>query len=256
MTRRFNFLLLGMLLIVGLPYYWLLLETSPGNARAHAVSIGELRSLSAANSGPLPSAVEIELVGHRLLPGNLIAAGSGIKRRFVGLMVVHFHVPGGKPVVIEPGRASGSDDSLLAVHLHNDGPQHLAAARQSAGLVIDLDAGPADGKPAAIAPGIVVIPAPGHGPGTRMLFVRTASGAEYLFAGDVAPLGQSWLELRNRPRLMTDYWFPEDRRRVFEWLLTIRKLKAQAPALHVIPGYDFEWLGAPESQSGITVRLP
>jgi hypothetical protein len=256
MTRRLNFFLLGVLLIVGLPYYWLLLETGPGDARPHDVSIGDLRRLSAEKPGPLPSAIEAELVGHRLLPGNLVAAGSGIKRRFVGLMVVHLQVPGGKPVIIEPGRASGRDDGLLAVHLHYDGPRKLAAARQSAGLVIDLDAGPADGKPAAIAPGIVVIPAPSRRPGTRMLYVRTASGAEYLFAGDVAPLALSWLELRNRPRLLTDYWFPEDRRRVFEWLLTIRKLKAQAPALHVIPGYDFEWLGVPESQSGITVRLP
>jgi glyoxylase-like metal-dependent hydrolase (beta-lactamase superfamily II) len=37
-----------------------------------------------------------------------------------------------------------------------------------------------------VAPGMVLIKAPGHTPGHQMVFVRLASGAEYLFIGDVA----------------------------------------------------------------------
>jgi glyoxylase-like metal-dependent hydrolase (beta-lactamase superfamily II) len=37
-----------------------------------------------------------------------------------------------------------------------------------------------------IAPGIVLIKAPGHTPGHQMVYVRIDSGAEYLFIGDVA----------------------------------------------------------------------
>jgi glyoxylase-like metal-dependent hydrolase (beta-lactamase superfamily II) len=38
----------------------------------------------------------------------------------------------------------------------------------------------------AFAPGMVLIKAPGHTPGSQMIFVTLQSGREYLFAGDVA----------------------------------------------------------------------
>jgi glyoxylase-like metal-dependent hydrolase (beta-lactamase superfamily II) len=38
----------------------------------------------------------------------------------------------------------------------------------------------------AIAPGVVLIRAPGHTPGSQMVYVQTANGTEYLFTGDVA----------------------------------------------------------------------
>src|SRR6202012_4773440 len=38
----------------------------------------------------------------------------------------------------------------------------------------------------AIAPGVVLIRAPGHTPGSQMVYVKTESGNEYLFIGDVA----------------------------------------------------------------------
>ena len=263
MTRRLNLLLLAVVLLVGIPYYWLMLETSPGDAEPHPVTIGELRALASAKPGPAPSRVEVDLVGYRLLPGNLIVAGSGMKRRLLGLLAISLPVPGGKPVIVDPGLWVGGNSGIRMDHYDRKVIDRVAASMRSAGLVVKLHSESSGGKsvaltpgPVALAPGIVAIPAPSHGPGTRMLFVRLASGAEYLFAGDVAPMAQSWKELRNRPRLVTDYWFPEDRRRVFDWLLTIRNLKAQAPALHIVPGYDLEWLAAPESQSGVLVRNP
>jgi glyoxylase-like metal-dependent hydrolase (beta-lactamase superfamily II) len=42
------------------------------------------------------------------------------------------------------------------------------------------------GKYYAFAPGMVLIKAPGHTPGSQMIFVTLQSGREYLFAGDVA----------------------------------------------------------------------
>ncbi len=97
---------------------------------------------------------------------------------------------------------------------------------------------PAAEPPFAVAPGVVVIPAPSHTPGSQMVFVRLADGREYLFAGDIATLESSWKELRARSRLVSDYIAPEDRPEVFAWLKTIQALREQHPALVIVPGHD------------------
>jgi glyoxylase-like metal-dependent hydrolase (beta-lactamase superfamily II) len=96
----------------------------------------------------------------------------------------------------------------------------------------------ADG-PMAVAPGVVVIPAPSHTPGSQMVYVRLASGQELLFAGDIASLEQNWRDLRARSRLIGDHFAPEDRRAVFSWLKTIQQLRRESPVLVVIPGHDW-----------------
>ena len=47
-------------------------------------------------------------------------------------------------------------------------------------VVIDYD------KYFPFAPGVALVKAPGHTPGSQMVYVATQSGKEYLFAGDVA----------------------------------------------------------------------
>jgi glyoxylase-like metal-dependent hydrolase (beta-lactamase superfamily II) len=50
-----------------------------------------------------------------------------------------------------------------------------------------------------IAPGIVLIKAPGHTPGHQMVYVRLNSGHEYLFIGDVAWTLAGVTQLKLRP---------------------------------------------------------
>jgi glyoxylase-like metal-dependent hydrolase (beta-lactamase superfamily II) len=106
-------------------------------------------------------------------------------------------------------------------------------------------------QPVAVAPGVGVIPAPSHTPGSQMVFVRLANGREFLFTGDIATLAQSWQGLRARSRLVGDYLAPESRGEVFAWLLTIRALKAAAPGLVVLPGHDFEWVIEPKNETHV-----
>lgn len=106
-------------------------------------------------------------------------------------------------------------------------------------------------KPYAAAPGVVVIPAPSHTPGSQIVFVRLATGREYLFAGDIATLDLSWREVRARSRLVGDYIAPENRAEVFAWLRTIRALKRQAPSLVVVPGHDFDAIIDPLADSRV-----
>lgn len=54
--------------------------------RSSQVSIAQLRQLASSIPGTAPSDVEMELVGWRRLPGDLFVAGSGIKRKLVGVV--------------------------------------------------------------------------------------------------------------------------------------------------------------------------
>jgi len=105
--------------------------------------------------------------------------------------------------------------------------------------------------PAAVAPGVVTIPAPSHTPGSQMIYVRLANGREYLFTGDIATLTISWQQVRGRSRLLSQYLMPEDRNEIRAWLLTINKLKEQAPDMTIVPGHDYEWLVAEHENAGI-----
>lgn len=251
MTRRFNLFLLAMALLFGLPYYWLMLDNSSGGAAPLPVRMADLRALAASKSGPAPDSVGMVLVAHRLLPGNLVAAGSGMKRRNLGRIAFVLPTPGGAPLLIEPGLAIGPEAGIRVSKQHLDAAARVDHVRRQAALVVSMEGQAADREPYALAPGVVAIPAPSHSARTRMIYVRLANGAEYLFAGDVAPMALSWQEQRGRARLVSDWLVPEDRHAVFAWLRTIRRLKQEAPDLHVIPGYDYEWLVDPRNRSGI-----
>ncbi|MFN9377811.1 MAG: hypothetical protein ACK564_12440, partial [Novosphingobium sp.] len=98
MRRKINLTLLVLILLIGLPYYWLLLDNRPGKAAPKPVTIGQLRELASSVPGQAPAALELELVAQRLVPRTLFAAGNGIKRAVIGVMAWRLSVPGGKPV--------------------------------------------------------------------------------------------------------------------------------------------------------------
>lgn len=90
----------------------------------------------------------------------------------------------------------------------------------------------------AVAPGVVLIAAPGHTPGSQMVYVQRADGQEFLFLGDVS-WKQRNIELqRERPRWVTDWLIDEDRHAVFGQLRALHRLAGQQPALHQVPGHD------------------
>ena len=285
MTRRLNIVLLTLLLVIGLPYYWLLIDNRPGDAGAKPVTIAQLRQLAASMPGTAPNAVELELVAFSRLPGTLFVAGGGLKRNLLGMMAFRLPVAGGKPIVIDSGMSKAAatdirvekyDDGaqarvdgalrdaslVLLTHEHKDhegglvalnDPAVFARTRFNAAQLpgtelasqmpwpkgLHLTASLTGNAPRAVAPGVVVIPAPSHTPGSQMIFVRLADGREYLFTGDIATMARNWEQLRARSRLVGTYFAAEDRREVYAWLRTIRALKAAASRLQVVPGHDY-----------------
>ena len=297
MTRRLNLLLLGLLLVVGAPTYWLLIDNRPGDAAAKPVTITQLRALAASLPGPAPQRVEMELVGYGRLPGTMMVAGGGLKRDLLGVLAFRLPVAGGQPVVVDTGLSAAIADQMgmerfdptaqarvdaalreagliLLTHEHFDhegglatlgDPAVLAKALLNPGQLpgnaltdlmpwpkgVQLKAGIVGSAPRAVAPGVVVIPAPSHTPGSQMVYVRLSSGREVLFAGDIATMARSWQQLRARSRLIGNFVAQEDRAEVFAWLRTIRAFKAAAPGLLVIAGHDYEWIHFQEGHYGI-----
>ena len=91
----------------------------------------------------------------------------------------------------------------------------------------------------AIAPGVVLVKAPGHTPGSQMVYVRMADGRELLLLGDVAWQRRNIVAVRERPLFMT-LMIGEDRAAVLRQFQALNALERSDPALHQIPGHDGE----------------
>lgn len=298
MTRRINFILLALLVLVGGPVWYLLIDSSPWNVPAARLDIARARSLVAAQPGQRPVGVTFEMVAFRSVPGNFLAAGSGFRPQQVGVLAFRLEVPGKPPIMIETGTTRSHAEELgmenfdaaaqrrvdaslrkasviLVTHEHADHLGGLADATNApdGGAVIakarlnryQVPGGqptqvlpwasglkvPAnltlDG-PQLVAPGVVVLPTPGHTPGSQMIYVQLANGTELLFAGDTAPRETSWQERRPPSRLFTDYAQPQDRKALIGWLTALQQLHKASPKLLIIPGHDVAWLIDPNNK--------
>lgn len=90
----------------------------------------------------------------------------------------------------------------------------------------------------AVAPGVVLWKAAGHTPGSQIVYVQRADGEEFLFLGDVSWHRTNYEEVRERARLVTQFFLGEDREEVLRQLAAIKALSKAEPKLHVMPGHD------------------
>ena len=89
----------------------------------------------------------------------------------------------------------------------------------------------------ALAPGVVLIEAPGHTPGSQMIYVQQADGREMLLIGDVAWHQRSIDLLRERPLFMTAM-IQEDRHAVLAEFTKLKALGHSNPEVRIVPGHD------------------
>ncbi|MGH8528700.1 MAG: MBL fold metallo-hydrolase [Nevskiales bacterium] len=89
----------------------------------------------------------------------------------------------------------------------------------------------------ALAPGVVLIEAPGHTPGSQMVYVQLADGRELLFLGDVSWRMRNVDVLRERPLFMT-LMIKEDRHAVLGQFKTLHRLMETEPGIKLVPGHD------------------
>lgn len=106
----------------------------------------------------------------------------------------------------------------------------------------------------AVAPGVVLIRAPGHTPGSQMVYVRREDGKEYLFTGDTASSLDNIRLLRPRSRyVMITGGHEDDRDAVFLQTIAIKRLADDVADLILVPGHDEVALQALED-AGSLVR--
>ena len=89
----------------------------------------------------------------------------------------------------------------------------------------------------AIAPGVVLIKAPGHTPGSQMVYVRLADGREVLLLGDVAWQSRNIHAVKERPLFMTAM-IKENREQVINQFQALHDLQEMTPEVRQLPGHE------------------
>ncbi len=112
--------------------------------------------------------------------------------------------------------------------------------------------------PTVAAPGVVMLPAPGHTPGSAMFYVLMADGKEILFLGDTAWNMSNIREARGRPRFVQQFLMPEpeDRSAVYDQLSRLVQLHKTEPDLIMIPSHDEENLEDLVEQGILSSQMP
>lgn len=104
-----------------------------------------------------------------------------------------------------------------------------------------------------IAPGIVMIRAQGHTPGSVIFYVKTQSGTEFLFIGDIAYTERNVADGIDRPRfvraMMVD---PEDRDAIVNQLRMLHNLSQTEPRIVIIPSHADALLRSLLSKGSLT----
>ena len=97
-------------------------------------------------------------------------------------------------------------------------------------LVVDYD------RYFPLAAGIVLIKAPGHTPGSQMVFIALESGREYLLIGDAAwhMDGVRLMKGKDAP------WITEDQSSVMSQLKWLNALSQSEPGLVIVASHDDE----------------
>ena len=276
---------LGVLLVLaGVAYYWLLVESHmPGDA-SYALDIERVRAALATVPGDKPGSIEVEQVGVFTFPATGVVAGDGWNGVPLPVFCYRLIYPD-STIIVDTGLTQSMGGSLLTsfdaaafgrveaamstaaqiviTHEHMDhiggltAHSDLKAVLPGTRLTREQLSEPERSLPAkfpehaldgyqplvydqyqAIAPGVVLIKAPGHTPGSQIVYVQTASGAELLLIGDVAWHFRNIELQRERARLMTMLFIKEDRKAVFGELVALKRLHEAQPAIHIVPGHD------------------
>ena len=172
---------------------------------------------------------------------QLDAAGYD-RRRLRGILLTHAHwdhVSGvadfpGVPVWITAAERRFVDNGGFVT----------AVARSLGGVsyeTYEFEGGPYLGFPAShdvYGDGaIVVVPAPGHTPGSVIVFVALPDGSRYAFVGDLVWQREGITQREERPWLQRSL-ADADAAAVRDNLLHMAAIAARFPALHIVPAHD------------------
>lgn len=167
------------------------------------------------------------------------------------VLITHEHLDHVMAVARHP------DPARLAPRLYLNASQ-IAALPQFALGSLDpalADLAPRlDGSVQVVAPGVVIIPMPGHTPGSQLVFITLANGQEYLMIGDIVWSMTSIEKLTMRPVFTQFVVFDpnEDRDAIRTQIRALHDLMQAEPGLIVFPSHDRVWLDELAAKNLIT----
>jgi len=115
-------------------------------------------------------------------------------------------------------------------------PPRMGGIGRTLGGTPNLESGP-EGSLHVIGPGLVAISAPGHTPGSQLIYARLKNGRELLLIGDVVWQNFVLEHAGNRPRILT--WIgAEDGVAVAQEIRAVLDLAKANPSLDVVVAHD------------------
>ncbi|MFO0727841.1 MAG: MBL fold metallo-hydrolase [Myxococcota bacterium] len=90
----------------------------------------------------------------------------------------------------------------------------------------------------AAGPGLVLVKAPGHTPGSQFFFIRLENGKELLLMGDTAWHVENIDEVAGPPRLLSWTMLHNDREANACQLLAAKEFGKAEPTIGIMPGHD------------------
>ena len=107
-------------LLIGIPYYWLLIESGPSDAPPHQIDLGRLRLEAGKLAGPLPQQIEVAVPASDYFAGTLLVAGGGLKTDLVGVAAYRLVTPGGDTVLDAGLNQAQANASGFATYNENE----------------------------------------------------------------------------------------------------------------------------------------
>ncbi|MCX7282892.1 MAG: hypothetical protein NTX28_02415 [Novosphingobium sp.] len=291
---RFSKALIALLIVLGLAYYWLLVNAGPAGIAPRQIDLAALRAEAERMPGEKPSGIAFATLATRRVPSAALAAGTGLRQITTGIIAWQIATPKGG-IVVDSGLTAADAEALgysaydagamrvvdgwmdgaaqiVFTHAHIDHvgrfldhPRFDAIASKALitpGMLGGINAlwrengshitstrnlAPIE----AIAPGVVVMQTPGHTPASQMIYVRLASGREYILTGDTASVAANFENGTPRSRLVADILAPEDRPAVIGWVKGLKALRQRYPALVMLPSHDADWLAVNAAKLGL-----
>ncbi|MCB2077329.1 MAG: hypothetical protein KDE55_06470 [Novosphingobium sp.] len=141
MTPRFNLAVVILLLVLGAPFYWLYIDNRPGDAQPKPVTIGQLRTLADSQAGPAPRSISMQRVASANRNSNWMAAGSGIRQRYIAIMAYRLEVPGSAPILINTGMTGAAAEAASLDQFYPRSQQTVDLALANAGKIVATGGG-------------------------------------------------------------------------------------------------------------------
>ncbi|WP_072382292.1 hypothetical protein [Novosphingobium sp. NDB2Meth1] len=137
-----NRIALLLILIVAVPYYWLLMDPGPTSVAPRDIDIARLRTLADSQKGPRPVAIEYAAVATNSEPGTYLIAGGGLRSEQTGVFVWRLLTPGGDTIInvgLTKDQAATSGYDNYRPEIQKTAESWLLAARRVIFTSEDLD---------------------------------------------------------------------------------------------------------------------